>query len=253
MDKWISAFKRSVPILFALPCVMSAFGACAQVAPCPSVPPPAGYRMVGQSPSSPGLAGVPLCIYDGPSSQGAPSSGADTDFLTPLVRSYANELGRDTDGMRKLSSDPEFQRWRDGFWVAPKRKPDAPHGEYCSAVFLSLKGAMQLSGPGGNMRKAVMTLWGKDIPTPDKAKVVDIKLHQGTDWVAKTRALNRSMIPGQIGALDIEVPSIEAMLGSMTEDELVVRAEIDGHTVIDLSTYDRIRGRDLLKHCVEAK
>ncbi len=193
---------------------------------------------------SPGLTSIPLCDEDAPDATSSESNAGDG-----LGNALAGLVKNQMDQMKNLEKDPEFIKLRDGYWAFFHNKKDPNSGKNCSAMFMSLKGAVQISGPGTSYQHAVLVIMGLNIPRPKKLEVVKVNLDQGESAPQNTFAWNYTVVDGQLGAIGFAVPSIEAALAGM-KDELPFKVSMDGKVVADVIYYDGLKARSALQQCL---
>jgi hypothetical protein len=247
-----------VPVIVALAilAIAAAPEAAAQTYPCPNGPAPGDYQ-IGTTGGSHGVASIPICAYgdngyevedDGGDYDDAPYDpvGAQLDVafdIYSLVAANAAEVD-------KIANDPKFQRYHNGGWDHFQAEGDAKPGEYCAALYWKGDGLVQISGPGGDFRGAMITFWGPDIPKPKDFARVRVTLKQTGDPAQTVEAFNYLVPDHAFGALALAVPSIEAALAGMT-DVLDFELLIAGKTVAKVGWTGGLAARDELARCVK--
>lgn len=232
--------------------------ASAQTYPCPNGPAPGDYQ-VGTTGGSHGVASIPICAYgdsgyddedDGGGYDDEPYDplGAQLDVaygLFSLVAANAAEVD-------KLTNDPRFQRYHNGGWDFFQSEEGAKAGEYCAALYWKGDGLVQISGPGGDYRGAMITFWGPDIPKPKDFARVRVTLKQTGDPPQTVEAFNYLIPDHEFGALALAVPSIDAALAGMI-DVAAFELLISGKTVAKVDWTDGLAARDALRDCVQGR
>lgn len=173
------------------------------------------------------------------------------DFLTRAVEN-TNAMRRSMAGM-----DPNFSfahlstDYYKGAWTLPdlaKRK--AKPGEYCTVLFGSSGGLVGLFGPGGDYRGAMLVFWNDGLPKPAEQKIITVGLGQNDDTKVQTvKAFSYAEPHGGLGAVALAVPSVEALLSTM-EDQQRFRLLIDNKLLVDMGWHSGLKARDALRNCV---
>ncbi|MEQ7415441.1 hypothetical protein ABQF04_07515 [Xanthomonas campestris pv. campestris] len=233
----------SVLVLGLLP-----FAVNAQTFPCSNTPGP-GERMVGTAPGGPGLAPTPLCVRDG-----AASTSAAQPEYDPLKARATAALGMAQmllSEKAKLASDPNYQRFRKGFWQHFDPSADAKPGDNCVAAYGNLQGIVTLAGPAGDYRRALMSFTGPGLPRPKKDGLIKVGLDGGDGKPTTVRAFHY-LTPGtELVTIAFAVPSAEAMLGGI-DDTAHYRLLIDNKQVFEIEWHDGHQARDELRRCIFA-
>lgn len=232
--------------------------ASAQTYPCPNGPAPGDYQ-VGTTGGSHGVALIPICAYgdsgyddedDAGGYDDAPYDplGAQLDFAYGLASLVADNAAK----VDALTNDPRFQRYHNGGWDFFSSVKDPKPGEYCAALYWKGDGLVQISGPGGDYRGAMITFWGPDIPKPKDFGRVRVTLKQTGDPPQTVEAFNYLIPDHEFGAIALAVPSIDAALAGMidvSEFELV----ISGKAVAKVAWTGGLEARDRLSDCVRGR
>ena len=139
------------------------------------------------------------------------------------------------------------------FFRPAKAKP----GEFCGAIYQNTEAMIWLMGPGGDYRGALLRFYGAKIPKPksqDSSGMAKqkITLTQAPDPPQTLTVFNNAYAQFDFGVLSIPVPSLEALIGSITEKQNF-KIEIDDRTVFDSSWDDGLKARDDLQRCAEGK
>lgn len=174
------------------------------------------------------------------------------DFLTRAVES-TNAMRRSMAGM-----DPNFsfahisEDYYKGAWTfSDLEKRKAKPGEYCTVLFGSNRGLMGLFGPGGEYRGAMLVFWNDALPRPAEQQVVTVGLGQNDDKNVQTvKAFSYTEPHGGLGAVALSVPSVEALLSTM-QDQQRFRVLIDNKLLVDMGWHGGLTARDALKKCVD--
>lgn len=161
-----------------------------------------------------------------------------------------------SEARRQVNADPRFAEFLKGKWdfIHPA---GAPAGEHCGAIFQKQDAMIWLMGPGGEYRGAMLRFYGPNIPKPTRydqnglAKQ-KITLTQAPDPPQTLTVLNSAYKQFDFGVLSIPVPSIEALIGAMTNNQSF-KIEMDGKVVFSSAWNDGLRARDALKKCAQAK
>lgn len=156
----------------------------------------------------------------------------------------------------KMANDVQKKRQlMAGKWEVYQDQERAGPGEFCAALFLNPDGLLRLSGPGGGYEGAMLTFWGRDIPRPEAARTVRVKLAQSDDTGAPqtVTAFNYTQ-PGEHGwgAIAIAVPSADALLANMIDD-LGFAITIGDRQVIAIRWSNGLSARDRLKACLQRR
>jgi hypothetical protein len=130
-------------------------------------------------------------------------------------------------------------------------------GEFCSAIFQNQEAMIWLMGPGGDYRGALLRFYGADIPKPARPEKTGlakqkITLTHAPDPAQTLTVFSHAYSEFKFGVLAIPVPSLEALIGSMT-DKQNFKIEIDGRVVFNSGWRDGLRARDSLKKCSQTK
>jgi hypothetical protein len=155
-----------------------------------------------------------------------------------------------------LKDDPKFAEFVKGKWdvIHPK---NAKPGEFCGAIFQNKDAMIWVMGPGGDYRGALLRFYGADIPkpsNPDKNGMgrQRITLTQAPDPAQTLTVLNHAYNEFAFGVLSIPVPSLDALVGAMAEDQHF-RIEIDGRIVFNTAWNDGLRVREALRQCAQGR
>jgi hypothetical protein len=157
---------------------------------------------------------------------------------------------------QQLQTDPKYAELLQGKWffIQPQ---NARKGEFCGIVFQKIDGMIAIIGPGGDYRGALLRFYGVDIPKSAGAEngafiKQKVTLTQAPDPAKTLQVLNTSYQGIKFGVLSIPIPSVEAAIDSMV-DEQAFKIEIDGHVVFSSQWHSGLNARDELRKCVQAK
>jgi hypothetical protein len=108
---------------------------------------------------------------------------------------------------------------------------------------------VSISGPASHYEGGMLTFWSERIPKPDAVTTVSVTLTQSGYPAQSVKALNFAVPGVPFGAIGLTVPSIEAAIGSMLDDERMTLA-LDGKQVASVSWSQGHTARDRLRACV---
>ncbi|WKJ90045.1 hypothetical protein QZJ86_18860 [Methylomonas montana] len=224
---------------------------------CPNGPGP-GEVQLGITGGSHGVAAMPVCEEDinyvDDSSEVADAPPAPrADPLQTRIGAMSSVLEAMSMGYDRLhtalNKDPELKAMGNGMWQYQQNGQPPRPGEGCSALYTNLKGALVLSGPDGDYKGALMTFWGPDIPSPQAVGTIKVTLDQADGQPQTVTAFNYASPNGKVGAIVLAVPTIQALLDNMTDQQSFDIA-IDGKSVIHLEWQHGLTARDRLRRCV---
>lgn len=223
---------------------------------CPNGPGP-GEVQLGITGGSHGVAAMPVCeeninnVYE--SAEDAEEPAARADPLQTRIGAMSSVLEAMSMGYDRLhaalNKDPELKAMGNGMWQYQQNGQPPRPGEGCSALYTNLKGALVLSGPDGDYKGALMTFWGPDIPSPQAVGTIKVTLDQADGQPQTVTAFNYASPNGKVGAIVLAVPTIQALLDNMTDQQSFDIA-IDGKSVIHLEWQHGLAARDQLRRCV---
>ena len=223
---------------------------------CPNGPGP-GEVQLGITGGSHGVAAMPVCeeninnIEDSVEDADEPAPRADP--LQTRIGAVSSVLEAMSMGYERLhdalNKDPELKAMGNGMWQYQQIGQPPRRGEGCSALYTNLKGALVLSGPDGDYKGALMTFWGPDVPSPPSVGTIRVTLDQADGQPQTVTAFNYASPNGKIGAISLAVPTIQALLDNMTDQQSFDIA-IDGKSVIHLEWQHGLAARDQLRRCV---
>ena len=139
-----------------------------------------------------------------------------------------------------------------GGWEFFQGKNGAQPGESCTAMFWRKDAIVVLSGPGGGSKRAFLTFFGKDIPSPANVKTIKVTLTQNNDVPQTVKAFNYKLPNASFGSIGLAVPTIEAALAGM-EDTIRYDLVTDGKSVVNIEWYGGLAARDRLRACLSAR
>ena len=247
--------KTLVALLLSLASSPAVF---AQTFICPTGP-AQGQRQVGTTGGSPGLAPVPGCVMNGPSSSTPSASQPASPASDPMTSMARSQLGLVNEGAQilrekaELEKNPEIQKLHKGYWAFGSDKKNPRSGKECQAFFGSLTGSIQLSGPTATYDGAVMTFMGIDLPRPATPQQIRVDLYQDDAPVQNVSAISFVMPDSPtMGRLTFAMGSAKAMLNDM-EDKYKVRVQFEGKEVVNTSYHSGNTARDFLRQCLAGK
>ena len=161
-----------------------------------------------------------------------------------------------SEARKELSTDPRFSAFLSGKWdfIHPA---NARPGEHCGAIFQKQDAMIWLMGPGDEYRGAMLRFYGPNIPKPSRTDQngtgkQKITLTQAPDPPQTLTVISSAYKQFDFGVLSIPVPSLDAMIGAMTDSQSF-KIEIDGKVVFNSTWNGGLRARDALKKCARAK
>lgn len=220
---------------------------------CPNGPGP-GQRQVGMTGGSPGLASVPVCVQNntGPAAAAQPAESSPADALAGMARIQLDLLREGQELLKegqRIAQDPEFQKLRKGYWSFSRDEQNPRSGLQCAAVFGSLSGAVQLSGPTASHNGALLTFLGMDIPKPASPQKVRTVLTQNKDQPQEVGAINYAVAQGKWGALAFALAGPEALVKEL-EEQANFKVSMDDKDVINTFYKEGAKAREYLRQCL---
>jgi hypothetical protein len=191
-----------------------------------------------------------MCVAAG----GTESSGGGQapPAYDPLAEAMTRAVGHAEEIHREvMQAGRELQIVQDvGSWDVFEAAPAATPGESCTAFWVRARGdILSISGPASHYEGGMLTFWSERIPKPDEVTTVTVTLTQSGYPAQTVKALNFA-VPGlHFGAIGLTVPSIEAAIGSMLDDERM-RLTLDGKEVASVAWSSGHAARDRLRACV---
>lgn len=175
--------------------------------------------------------------------------------LSNEAASFASAVAKQQSALQERLQDPGFrqayERYTNGGWDYFQDHADAAAGEYCAAFYWRGDGMVRLSGPGGDYEGALITFWGPNVPTPSDVKTIAVTLDQADGAPQRVQAFNYHLAGDAWGAIALAVPSIEAALQGM-EDQQSFKLLIGGKTVAQVEWRDGLTARSQLERCLGA-
>lgn len=244
----VQSCGASRTLFAALFLLLLPFASHAQTFPC-SNSAGSGERRVGMAPGGPGVAPTPLCVRDDAASTAAAQPEPD-----PLKARATAALGMAQmllSEKAKLASDPNYRRFRDGYWQHFEPHAGSKPGDNCVAAYGNLQGVVTLAGPAGDYRRATMAFTGAGLPQPKKDGVIKVTLDDGDGRPQTVRAFHY-LTPGtDLATIAFAVPSAEGLLGGI-EDKAHYKLLIDKKQVFEIEWHDGHQARDRLRQCIAA-
>jgi hypothetical protein len=222
--------------------------AAAQAYPCPGGP-GAGEQQVGMGGGSHGVAAVPMCVSAG----GGHAGGGAPPAYDPMAAAVA-EAWREAEATHHDVLEAGGEAFRAavnlGGWDVFEAAPETAPGESCTAFWIRPRGDLiSISGPASHYEGGMLTFWSERIPKPDAVTTVTVTLTQSGYPAQTVKALNFAVPGVAFGAIGLTVPSIEAAIGSMLDDERM-SITLDGTEVASVAWSQGHAARDRLRDCV---
>lgn len=204
----------------------SPFLAQAQAYICPSGAGP-GERQVGMTPSSNGVASMPLCVSQGGGGQ-YQGPRFDPSHRIPdwLVLRGAEVLKRER--QQRLDSAKNKGSWS----VYQEGEPPVP-GQKCNAVWVSASGVITLGTTGGFDDPALLIYTGENIPHSQTPVPEDVHVRENGRGL-DVQGMRYTFPNSSAGSIIIGLQSLHAAIGVM-EDVVRVQVDVDGKEVIDIT------------------
>ncbi|WP_082527942.1 hypothetical protein [Devosia sp. Root105] len=173
--------------------------------------------------------------------------------LSNEAASFASAVSAQQAALDEKLKDPGFrkayERYSNGGWDYFQDNAGAAPGEYCAAFYWKGDGMVRLSGPGGDYQGALITFWGPNIPTPSEVKTISVTLDQADGAPQKVKAFNYHLAGDAWGAIALAVPSIEAALEGM-EDQQSFKLLIGSKTVAEVEWQGGLKAKRKLQSCL---
>lgn len=241
----------------AILAVVAAPAASAQTYVCGGGPGP-GEVQVGTTGGSHGIAEMPVCAASG-------SSGGDgyavprENPMTAKMNAAMTAFNVTTDASAALSDsvdgilkNPNLERYFEGGWEFYRYRTGAPPGEFCAALFTRANSFMQLSGPGGDYRGAMISFITPEIPVTATVTRVQVTLEQ-TGFRPQTVEAFNYVLPGMtFGAISLAIPTVKDALDGF-QDAATIALTVNGKKVANLEWKGGHAARDQLRSCIEAR
>ncbi|MEE3715639.1 hypothetical protein V2H45_02645 [Tumidithrix elongata RA019] len=230
----------------------------------------AGEMVIGNSPASNGIASFPICARD-PNYQEEPeeqssSSSSRSSYYDPVFEALKLQSASamlNLQQQTKLLQDPKYLKYISGSWnlFPSSRLVGAKPGNYCVASFL--KASMDpeakkapvminLLGPGGNYKGALLTFTAESIPKPETMQTITVTLIQNNEPPVTVKAFNYTMPKLPFGVIAFAVPTIDAALATM-EDVQSFDVKIDGRSVAKTTWHSGLKVRDEFRKCLNGQ
>lgn len=222
--------------------------AMAQAYPCPGGP-GAGEQQIGVGGGTHGVAAVPMCVSSGGGHAGGDAPPAYDPMAAAMAEAWREAEATHHDVLK--AAGEEFQAAVNvGGWDVFEAAPAAAPGESCTAFWVRPRSDLvSISGPASHYEGGMLTFWGERIPKPDAVTTVSVSLTQSGYPAQSVKALNFAVPGVPFGAIGLTVPSIEAAIGSMLDDERM-SLTLDGEEVASVAWSQGHAARDRLRACV---
>jgi len=237
---------RLLALLCGVPGAVSI--AAAQAYPCPSGPGP-GEQQIGVGGGANGVAAVPMCVASGGGGYGGDAPPAYDPMAAAMAEAWREAEGTHRDVLEAAGEafDPAVSL---GGWDVFEAAPEVAPGESCTAFWIRLRSDLvSISGPASRYEGGMLTFWSERIPKPDAVTTVTVTLTQSGYPAQTVKALNFAVPGVPFGAIGLTVPSIEAAIGTMLDDERMSLA-LDGKEVARVAWSQGHAARDRLRDCV---
>lgn len=231
-----------------------------------------GEIVVGMTEATPGVASVLLCdtdpnyqeYQDDREYQGGNSFSSNYyDPELAAVELQAASAMLQLQQQIELLQDPKYLKYLSGSWklFPTSTLEGATPGDYCVASFLKASidpeahnapVMINLSGPGGDYKGALLTFAAEAIPKPEKMETIVVTLIQNDNPPATVKAFNYSMPNMPFGVIAFAVPTIDEALAGM-EDVQSFDVKIDGRSVAKTSWHSGLRVRDEFRKCLNGQ
>lgn len=221
----------------------------AQAYPCPGGP-GAGEQQIGVGGGSHGVAAVPMCV----ASDGGGYAGGDAPPAYDPMAAAMAEAWREAEATHHDVLEAGGEQFKAavnvGGWDVFEAAPEVAPGESCTAFWVRPRSDLiSISGPASRYEGGMLTFWSQRIPKPDAVTTVTVTLTQSGYPAQTVKALNFAVPGVPFGAIGLTVPSIEAAIGSMLDDERMSLA-LDGQEVASVAWSQGHAARDRLRDCV---
>ena len=222
---------------------------------CPTGPGP-GQRQVGMTGGSPGLASVPVCeqFSTGPAAAAPRAEPSPADALGGLARGQLELLREGQELIKegqRIAQDPQYQKLRKGYWMFSRDEKNPRSGLECVAIFGSMSGAVQLSGPTAKHNGALLTFLGMNIPQPSSPRKIRTILTQNNEQPQDVGAINYTMSDGKWGAIVYALGGSDALIKELGEEEEArFKVSVEGKEVISTFYKEGSKARDFLRQCM---
>ncbi|RUS96779.1 hypothetical protein [Trichormus variabilis] len=259
-------FCKGLSVSFSLVVIMTFLGPKAKAEyACGGAGP--GERVVGRTQGGNGVASVLLCDSDPnyqeePEDRGSDSSRYYDPKFAALQFQAASAL-LNLQQQAQLLQDPKYLKYLSGSWklFPTSRLEGVISGSYCVASFFKAsmdpeaKDApvmINLSGPGGDYKGALLTFATESIPRPKTIQTITVTLIQNNDPPATVKAFNYTMPNLPFGVIAFAVPTIDAALAGI-EDVQHFDVKIDGKSVAKTMWHSGLKVKDEFRKCLNGK
>lgn len=228
-----------------------------------------GEIVVGETQGGNGVASVLLCDRDPnyqeePEDEGSDNSSSryyDPKFAALQFQAAAAMINLQQQA--QLLQDPTYLKYLSGSWklFPTSRLEGVKSGSYCVASFFKAsmdpeaKDApvmINLSGPGGDYKGALLTFAAESIPRPKTIQTITVTLIQNNDPPATVKAFNYTMPNLPFGVIAFAVPTIDAALAGI-EDVQNFDVKIDGKSVAKTMWHSGLKVKDEFRKCLNGK
>ncbi|MDZ7963227.1 MAG: hypothetical protein RMY34_36145 [Aulosira sp. DedQUE10] len=261
-------FRKGLPVSFSLVVIMTFLAPKAKAEyACGGAGP--GEIVVGSTEGGNGVASVLLCDRD-PNYQEEPEDGGsdnsrsryyDPEFAALQFQAASAMINLQQQA--KLLQDPKYLKYLSGSWklFPTSRLEGVKSGSYCVASFFKAsmdpeaKNApvmINLLGPGGNEKFALLTFAAESIPRPKTIQTITVTLIQNNDPPATVKAFNYTMPNLPFGVIAFAVPTIDAALAGI-EDVQNFDVKIDGKSVAKTMWHSGLKVKDEFRKCLNGK
>lgn len=150
----------------------------------------------------------------------------------------------------RAERDARYERWFNGYWDFFQGRDPAEPGEFCTAMYQNPQGIIALSGFDKSWDGGLLMFTGEDIPKPRRLREITVTLTQTGEAPARVKVYNSARDPGMgdFGTLIFAVPTMEAALAGMTEEQEFA-ISIDGREVFRMGWKGGLQARDELRTC----
>ncbi|WP_309732802.1 hypothetical protein [Chamaesiphon sp. OTE_75_metabat_556] len=235
---------------------------------CPNGPGP-GERQIGITGGSHGVAAILLCEeipQSGDGNNSRESSSPVSRYYDPKLAALKFQSAATMVNVlqqARLLQDPKYVKYISGSWnlFPTSRLAGVKPGNYCAASFF--KASMDpeakkapimidLLGPGGDYKGALLTFAAEAIPRPKTMKTITVTLIQNNEPPATVKAFNYTMPKLPFGVIAFAVPTIDAALAGM-EDVQNFDVKIDGKSVAKTMWHSGLKMKDEFRKCLNGQ
>ena len=168
------------------------------------------------------------------------------------LQARTNERAAAVAAMAQLLDDPDYQRYLTGKWKLSPAPEGVNSGEFCNVYFSREGVILTLTGPGGDYKGAGMISLSADIPRPRTQQTVEVTLTQDNEAPVTVQALNYSSPGHAFGSIALAVPSMDALLDNMVDDQRFV-LHLDGKQIAKVQWHSGLAARSELRRCLDGK